>query len=138
MIYEDTSAVLITHNFGASSPTPLPMGLALLCCPLKVQTLLSQVLEQVEDRSSSATLITSGPVSHLIRVLISQKSLLPEILQLGLGPYIISYLLCRGSWFCIYVGLVQATLLLKVHVSYSLIIYRRHYLAADALVSWIL
>lgn len=138
MIYGDTSAVLITHNFGASSPTPLPMGLSLLCCPLRVQTLLSQVLEQVEDRSSSATLITSGPVSHLIRVLISQKSLLPEILQPGLGPYIISYLLSCGSWFCIYVGLVQATLLFKVHVSYSLIIYRRHYLAADALVSWIL
>lgn len=49
---------------GASSPAPPPPELALLCCPLKVQGLLSHVLQLVRSRAISLCPVSRGNMRH--------------------------------------------------------------------------
>lgn len=52
----------------AGSLIPLTTGLALGCCPGKVQVLVSHELQLVRGRASSATLMTQGKLSCLSQV----------------------------------------------------------------------
>lgn len=50
------------HAFRAGSPALLTTGSSLVCCPGRVQGLLSCVLQQVRGMASSLILVTPGPV----------------------------------------------------------------------------
>lgn len=55
------SARLLSHSQGWLTCIPTPGQSALVCCPDRVQSLLSCVLQPWRVRASSPTFVTSGP-----------------------------------------------------------------------------
>lgn len=73
MTYEQWRQLSHAHNFGTSSPTPLPTVLSLFCCPGKLQDCSPEYFSWWGSVVALLLLCPQGQLSHLPQALMSGR-----------------------------------------------------------------